>query len=324
MGERQEGMRAQAMATTVSDVNTFTQEKMRGDCYVRLIIKPEANAARKDPVPFSAQTMEPDSSLAAKPGRPFAGVPPPAPVLDSTGELIERDDEFADFEKSSAVLFSFVRHNRYEAVEALVQEDHTIVHKSADEHGNSLLHIACQNKNKRIARLLIKNGLSTNVQNNKGNTPLHYCYQYGFTELAEYLIQNGADDQLPNYDGRQPHQGTEEPKNHVSLLKSRKNCPEGFLIHLTLCIAAKSWRAETLNPVNGDAVCSLVHTSALPLAAKPQIESVQGEASAKHEHLASIGLQIHVASSPLQEVSTHSGHKLRVDAAGHALSQVPL
>mmetsp|Transcript_55613 Transcript_55613/g.132555 ORF Transcript_55613/g.132555 Transcript_55613/m.132555 type:complete len:1221 (-) Transcript_55613:28-3690(-) len=215
-GEKGESSRAQAMATTVSDVNTFTQEKMRGDCYVRLIIKPEANAARKDPVPYSAQTLDPDSSLAAKPGRPFAGVPPPAPVLDSNGELIERDDEFADFEKSSSVIFSFVRHNRYEAVEVLIQEDHTIVQRALDEHGNSLLHIACQNKNKRIARLLIKSGLSTNVQNNKGNTPLHYCYQYGFTELAEYLIQNGADDQLPNYEGLQPHQGIGHQPDGIS------------------------------------------------------------------------------------------------------------
>ena len=34
-----------------------------------------------------------------------------------TGEL-EEDDTFADFERDDSVIFSFVRHNRYDAVEA--------------------------------------------------------------------------------------------------------------------------------------------------------------------------------------------------------------
>ena len=43
-----------------------------------------------------------------------------------------------------------------------------------DENGNSLLHIACQNNNRHIAKLLLKNGIGVNEINHKGNTPLHY------------------------------------------------------------------------------------------------------------------------------------------------------
>ena len=48
-----------------------------------------------------------------------------------------------------------------------------------DEAENSLLHIACQNNHRRIAKLLLKFRADINQQNGKGNTPLHYCYAYG-------------------------------------------------------------------------------------------------------------------------------------------------
>merc|ERR1719333_253017 len=56
--------------TSTLDINAFTQEKMRGDCYVRLLIHPDANAARKDPQPYSGDTMNPDTTLVTGPGRP--------------------------------------------------------------------------------------------------------------------------------------------------------------------------------------------------------------------------------------------------------------
>merc|ERR1719436_2247219 len=139
-------------------------------------------------------------------------MPKKPPVMDADGDLIE-DDEYADFERNDVVVFSFVRHNRYEAVEALItQEVDTL--KATDERGNTLLHIACQNNNRRIVKLLIKNGISVNEQNAKGNTPLHYCSQYGFMQLADYLLAHGADDGIPNHLGLMPPQGigrTEDP-----------------------------------------------------------------------------------------------------------------
>merc|ERR1712217_659181 len=71
----------------------------------------------------------------------------------------------------------------------------------------NLLHVACQNNNRRIVKLLLKNKISVNEQNAKGNTPLHYCSQYGFMQLADYLIAHGAEDSIPNESGLLPQQG---------------------------------------------------------------------------------------------------------------------
>merc|ERR1711959_822422 len=108
---------------------------------------------------------------------------------------------------SNEIVFSFVRHNRYEAVEALIQQDQDVIH-AKDENENTLLHTACQNNNRRLTKLLLKNHININQQNSRGNTALHYCYQYGFSDLAEYLLAHGADDSILNQEGYVPAQGT--------------------------------------------------------------------------------------------------------------------
>jgi len=192
---------------TISDVNVFTQEKMRGDCYVRLLILPEPNAARKDPVPYVGEVMNPDHDLVQSAGRPNIMMPTKQKKASEDPEADDDDeDDGQDFERNDAVVFSFVRHNRYEAVQALIeQETETLL--AQDEAGNNLLHVACQNNNRRIVKLLLKNGVSVNGQNSRGNTPLHYCNQYGFTQLSEYLIKHGADESIPNHQGLLPAQG---------------------------------------------------------------------------------------------------------------------
>merc|ERR1719229_169622 len=140
-------------------------------------------------------------------------VPARKPYINEDGEL-EEDDEFANFERNDTVAFSFVRHNRYEAVEALLEQESTTL-QARDENGNTLLHVACQNNNRRIAKLLLKNGISVNDQNTRGNTPLHYCSQYGFMQLADYLIAHGADDNLPNNTGLIPLQGIGRTEDQV-------------------------------------------------------------------------------------------------------------
>lgn len=191
---------------SLSDTNLFTQEKMRGECYVRLLVKPEENAARKIPMPFRPETWAPDAELIEKRSRPHLRMPPKPPLVSEDGEILE-EDEYQDFEKSNEIVFSFVRHNRYDAVEALIQQDQDVIH-AQDENQNTLLHTACQNNNRRLVKLLLKNHIQVNQQNARGNTPLHYCYQYGFSDLAEYLLAHGADDGILNSDGFVPAQGT--------------------------------------------------------------------------------------------------------------------
>jgi hypothetical protein len=191
---------------TISDSNIFTQEKMRGECYVRLLMKPEEHAARKIPQPFRPETWAPDAELISKRSRPHLRMPPKPPVVSEEGEILE-EDEYQDFERSNEIVFSFVRHNRYDAVEALIQQDQDVIH-SKDESQNTLLHTACQNNNRRLVKLLLKNHIQISAQNVRGNTALHYCYQYGFSDLAEYLLAHGADDSILNSDGFVPAQGT--------------------------------------------------------------------------------------------------------------------
>ena len=79
-----------------------------------------------------------------------------------------------------------------------------------DENGNTILHIALKNGNKRIIKLALRCKANINLQNNEGQTPLHYLFAYKYENLAAYLILKGADDTIQNefgytcYDGLRP------------------------------------------------------------------------------------------------------------------------
>jgi len=75
-----------------------------------------------------------------------------------------------------------------------------------DPQGNTLLHVACQNGNKRALRFLLKQGCDINAQNRNGNTPLHYAYAYKYIELATYLESKGADGKIANLHLLLPHE----------------------------------------------------------------------------------------------------------------------
>jgi ankyrin repeat protein len=71
-------------------------------------------------------------------------------------------------------IFSFARHGRCEEIERLFNRG--LPADVRDEFGNTLLIIACQNGNKRVAKLVLRRGANINARNYKGNTPLHYCF----------------------------------------------------------------------------------------------------------------------------------------------------
>jgi hypothetical protein len=80
----------------------------------------------------------------------------------------------------------------------------------ADDMGNTLLGIACQNGRKKMAELLVRKGANINHQNCKGNTPLHFALSYGFNELGSWLAdpeKGGADDSIVNEDGNSAFDG---------------------------------------------------------------------------------------------------------------------
>ena len=110
----------------------------------------------------------------------------------------------ADF----AQMESWARHGKYREIEdAMNQPDWSLPIDFQDEIGNTLLHLAAQNGNKRIAKLCLRRGASIGIQNLNGQTVLHYCFSYGFTELGEYFISKGADDSVRNADGLTCYEG---------------------------------------------------------------------------------------------------------------------
>ena len=103
-------------------------------------------------------------------------------------------------------IFSYARHGRVDEIERLL--DKGIPVDVRDAYGNTLLTIACQNGNKRVAKCVLRRAANINSRNNKGNTPLHYCYSYGYGDtLGAYLISKGADVHSRNLAGKGIYDG---------------------------------------------------------------------------------------------------------------------
>ena len=80
-----------------------------------------------------------------------------------------------------------------------------------DEYGNTLLHVAAQNGNLRIARLLVQKGANTNHQNKQGQTAAHFALAYQFFDFAGWMFDGGgADDTICNMYGLSPYDGLED------------------------------------------------------------------------------------------------------------------
>ncbi len=97
-------------------------------------------------------------------------------------------------------IWSFTRHGRIAEVDDLLSRG--VPADVRDDNGNSILAVACQNNDKRLAKLALRRGADINASNLVGNTPLHFCYKYGHIKLGEYLISKGADRELKNMDGQ--------------------------------------------------------------------------------------------------------------------------
>jgi ankyrin repeat protein len=79
-----------------------------------------------------------------------------------------------------------------------------------DDHGNTPLHIAAQDGDVRIAKLLVEKGANPNHQNKQGQTPGHFAVAYQFFDFASWLFDErggNANDLLPNIYGLGPYDG---------------------------------------------------------------------------------------------------------------------
>eukprot|EP00428_Durinskia_dybowskii_P067054 CAMPEP_0170370428 /NCGR_PEP_ID=MMETSP0117_2-20130122/8506_1 /TAXON_ID=400756 /ORGANISM="Durinskia baltica, Strain CSIRO CS-38" /LENGTH=282 /DNA_ID=CAMNT_0010625203 /DNA_START=133 /DNA_END=981 /DNA_ORIENTATION=+ len=127
--------------------------------------------------------------------------------IDEESEYVALDLAAAGLsEKDVEDVFSYARHGRCEEIERLFSKGLPV--DVRDSFGNTVLIIACQNGNKRVAKAVLRRGANINSRNHKGNTPLHYCYHYGYGDsLGQYLISKGADADARNNAGKTIEQG---------------------------------------------------------------------------------------------------------------------
>lgn len=95
----------------------------------------------------------------------------------ASGSLADREEEdFSQFVSDQDVedIFSYARHGRCDDIDRLLNRGIPV--DVRDEYGNTLLTIASQNGNKRVAKTVLRRGGNINARNHKGNTPLHYCF----------------------------------------------------------------------------------------------------------------------------------------------------
>ena len=94
------------------------------------------------------------------------------------------------------IIFSRARHGRLTEVQLALDEGMGV--NSCDNHGNTLLHVACQNGNKKLSKMLLRRHADINATNKNGNTSLHFCFMYAYYGMAEYIMSKGADDTIRN------------------------------------------------------------------------------------------------------------------------------
>ena len=124
--------------------------------------------------------------------------------------------------------FSRARHGRVKELQKLFAAG--VNPRVRDSHGLTLLHMACQNNQRRSAKLVLKNTdykskpprlEIIDAQTNNGHTGLHFCFAYGYQALGEYLLSLGASDTITNVHGLSCYEGL-EPNDARETLKTPK------------------------------------------------------------------------------------------------------
>lgn len=134
----------------------------------------------------------------------FANVDDKEGALQQRADITKAQVLATDFKKAC----SLCRHNKYSDIEQLLnQPDWNVPIDYQDDLGNSLLHIASQNGNKRLVKLCLRRGASLDLANLQGQTALHYAFGYGYADVGEYLVKKGCNDSVRNKDGLTCYEG---------------------------------------------------------------------------------------------------------------------
>uniref|UniRef100_A0A3B3SKH6 Ankyrin 1 n=1 Tax=Paramormyrops kingsleyae TaxID=1676925 RepID=A0A3B3SKH6_9TELE len=75
---------------------------------------------------------------------------------------------------------------------------------TANQKGNTALHIAALAGQERVVAELVNYGANVNAQSQKGFSPLYMAAQENHLEVVKFLLENGANQSLPTEDGFTP------------------------------------------------------------------------------------------------------------------------
>ena len=73
-----------------------------------------------------------------------------------------------------------------------------------DSGGDSCIHIAAHQGNRRAVELLLKAGIDVNLLGDMGCTPLHYASMKGHKDIIQLLMKHGAATNIKNDFGDLP------------------------------------------------------------------------------------------------------------------------
>jgi len=171
-----------------------------------------------------------DAKAAALSGAPVSNALVPANNQGAAAASFQ-DEEDTDLNKQAEKdmfeeakkreLFTKARNNRATEVEQEFAKG--VNPDTIDKHGNTVLHIACQNGHKRMIKVCLRWGANLNAQNTEGQTPLHFLFNYHYEDLGSYLISKGADDSICNNFGFSPYEGLRPDNKDEALAMLQKH-----------------------------------------------------------------------------------------------------
>jgi ankyrin repeat protein len=99
---------------------------------------------------------------------------------DDDDDDVSDDDGDEDYSAGKPAhvreLFTRARNNRHHDVEQMLTMGMAV--SSGDRFGNTVLHVACQNGDKKMAKIALRWGADIDARNMQGQSPLHYAFAY--------------------------------------------------------------------------------------------------------------------------------------------------
>ena len=112
-------------------------------------------------------------------------------ILTSTVPRYQRQHGSDMFTIKNRDHFAVVAYGNTKELQVLIERDKTLVKKS-DEHGRTLLYLACKSGFSDMVKMLLQKGADINKIQQDGSTPLHAAAYFGHSLVVGLLLEYGA------------------------------------------------------------------------------------------------------------------------------------